>query len=131
MPQGDSISDVSSVSGTGERLFAYLDITHPMVAWEVAIGRIQSAGETKNDSFSVSLWAYSLLQSYVRQQQPIRSANELRLEAVRLQYHPTHVSRLRGLYFFKSKEDASVALDRWCMPQKKQFISEVEFFCES
>ena len=112
---------------TGEKLFAYLNLDHPMIAWEVAIGRLQSVGGKTADRFGVSLWAYSLLESYVHNQQPKRFANELRLEHIRTRNYPDCVSRLHGLYFFKSEQDARVALDRWGMPQRKQYISAVQF----
>jgi len=46
------------------QLFACLNIEHPLVAWEVAIGRVQSVGEINDSGFSVSLWAYSRLQGF-------------------------------------------------------------------
>jgi hypothetical protein len=111
----------------GEKLFACLNIDHPMVAWEVAIGRLQSVGEITADRFGVSLWAYSLLRSYVHNQQPKRFANELRLEQIRTRSYPDCVSRLHGLYFLKSEQDARIALDRWRMPELKPYISAVQF----
>src|ERR1700693_3493797 len=112
----------------GEKLFAYLNIDHPMVAWEVSIGRVQSVGEIAGERFGVSLWAFSLLQSYVQQRDFERFTNELRLEDVRLRHHANCVSRLHGLYFFRSEADVHAALDRWRWPQRKHFISEVTFF---
>lgn len=107
-------------------LYAYLNIEHPLVAWEVAIGRVQSVDEL-SDRFGISLWAYSLLQSYVQKKSLQRFRNELRLEQIRLNNYPSKVSRLQGLYFFKSEHDARAALERWGMPEKKQYISEVTF----
>jgi len=112
---------------TSETFFAYLNIDHPMVAWEVAIGRLQSIEEITGERFGVSLWAYSLLQSYVQNQQPKRFENELRLEYIRKRSYPGSVSRLHGLYFFRSEEDARIALDRWGMPHRKRYISAVQF----
>lgn len=113
---------------TGQKLFAYLNIDHPMVAWEVAIGRLQSVGETPGEKFGVSLWAYSMLQNYVQGKLPKRFANELRLEYVRMRDHAHCVSRLHGLYFFKSEEDAHAAVDLWGMPNRRKYISAVQFF---
>ncbi len=110
-----------------EKLFAYLNIDHTMVAWEVAIGRLQSVSEIEGERFGVSLWAYSLLQSYVNGRQPARFANECRLESVRRRHYPNCVSRLNGLYFFRSEDNASAALNRWGMPQHKRYISAVQF----
>jgi hypothetical protein len=113
---------------TEQKLFAYLNIDHPMVAWEVAIGRLQSVGEITGERFGVSLWTYSMLQSYVQAKLPKRFANELRLEYVRMRSHAHRVSRLHGLYFFKSKEDALFASGYWGMPERRQYISAVQFF---
>ncbi|MEW6246641.1 MAG: hypothetical protein AB1555_08025 [Nitrospirota bacterium] len=112
---------------TRETFFAYLNIDHPMVAWEVAIGRLQSVTEITGERFGVSLWAYSLLQSYVQNHQPKRFENELRLEYIRQRGYRDCVSRLHGLYFFRSEEDARVALDRWGIPHLKRYISAVQF----
>jgi hypothetical protein len=108
---------------TGQRLFAYLDIDHPMV-----IGRLQSAGETGVERFGVSLWAYSMLKSYVQENLPKSFANEFRLEYVRARRHAHCVSRLGGLYFFQSEGDARAAVNRWGMRRREQYISAVEFF---
>jgi hypothetical protein len=100
-----------------------LDIDHPMV-----IGRLQSAGETGVERFGVSLWAYSMLKSYVQENLPKSFANEFRLEYVRARRHAHCVSRLGGLYFFQSEGDARAAVNRWGMRRREQYISAVEFF---
>jgi hypothetical protein len=112
----------------GQRLFAYLNIDHPMVAWEVAIGRLQSVGEITGERFGISLWAYSMLHSYVQGRQPKRFADELRLETIRMRRHPHCVSRLHGMYFFKSAEDAQSAVNRWGIQHQGKYISTVQFF---
>lgn len=40
---------------------------------------------------------------------------------------PRSVSRLRGVYFFECERDAHAAVERWGMPQNRQFISAVNF----
>src|SRR6266404_4589190 len=107
--------------------FKCLDIDNPMVAWEVAIGRIASANENEA-GFGVSPWAYSHLREYANSQRVRRFADELELERVRLSYYPNQVSRLRGVFFFESKFEAEAALDRWGMATKKQYISAVTFY---
>lgn len=111
----------------GQNLFAYLNIDHPMVAWEVAIGRLQSMGEITGEKFGISLWAYSMLQTHVRGKHPMRFLNELRLEHVRMLRYPHCVSRLHGMYFFKSEDDAQAAVSRWGISGKEKYISAVQF----
>ncbi|MBV5279481.1 MAG: hypothetical protein J0647_10770, partial [Campylobacteraceae bacterium] len=53
--------------------------------------------------------------------------NELKLERVRQKLFSQNVSRLDGLYFFENEEIAHTALDRWNIPNKKQYISEINF----
>lgn len=109
--------------------YAYLDIDNPIVAWEVAIGRLCSADELiKEQVLSLSQWHYSRLRHYVISGSKQLIKNEIKLESVRLKFHPNCVSRLRGLYFFESKTDAEAAIDSWNINQsKKRYISEVGF----
>lgn len=111
-----------------ETLYAYLNINHPMVAWEVAIGRIRSACdlgmEAKN--FGISLWQYNLLRR-AKDGASKRFLNELKLEKTRQKHAPNSVSRLRGVYFFESENDAHAAIERWGIPQNKKFITAVNF----
>lgn len=109
------------------KLWAYLNITNPLVAWEVAIGRICSADDPSRLNYATSLWLYSLMRYLSKNGRNERFLNELLLEQTRLQTAPSAVSRLRGVYFFESEEMALAALDRWGMPQNKKYISSVNF----
>ncbi len=109
------------------KLFAYLDIDNPIVAWEVAIGRIRSACDNTKDNFGISLWSYGLLRSYAKEGEDIRFTNELRLEEVRQKQFPRMVSRLKGVYFFESLDDAFAATERWGLKSKQKYITEVYF----
>ncbi|QUM84440.1 hypothetical protein [Moritella sp. 28] len=110
------------------KLYAYLNIDHPMVAWEVAIGRIKTICHNNSDGFGVSLWQYALLEKYLDSSQSNKVFNEFKLEQVRQQMFPDCVSRLQGVYFFETREMANIALDRWGMTNKKKYISEINFF---
>lgn len=113
-------------------LHAYLDIEHPMVAWETAIGRIQSAGQPSPSGFGVSLWMFNRLRDFARQGSTSAALGEFRLEAVRASRYPDRVSRLQGVYFFESRDDAMAAIDRWGLPSKyREFVSAVQFSAES
>lgn len=109
------------------RLYAYLNINHPLVAWEVAIGRIKSICDNNEEEFGVSLWFYGLLEKLRKNSNDSRVINELKLELLRLNKFDQKVSRLTGVYFFSSKELAETALDRWGLPHQKKYISEVYF----
>lgn len=107
-------------------LYAYLNIDNPMVAWEVAIGRIQS---TSYDSeFGVSLWFYNLIKKSIIDDQPQKFQTELALENLRIKHYSEKVSRLSGIYLFNTKEIAEIAIDRWGVNQKlKKYITKIEF----
>lgn len=109
-------------------LYAYLNINNPMVAWEVAIGRVRSACDFGLDQkdFGISLWQFNLFKKSTEGDYT-RLVNELKLEKVRQQVAPHAVSRLRGMYFFETEEDAHIAVDRWKIPQNKKFIAPVNF----
>ncbi len=109
------------------KLFAYLNIEHPMVAWEVAIGRVKSSCDNNSTNFGISLWQYNLLKKYSKFGDAKKFISELKLERIRQKKFQHHISRLRGLYFFESEEDASAAIVRWNIPHRKKYISEVYF----
>lgn len=98
-----------------------------MVAWEVAIGRLKSSRNHSSEKFGISMWAFSMLQRYAEGRMPARFINELVLEQRRLAINPFLVSRMQGLYFFKSEHDAIAALNRWGLPHKKKYISAIDF----
>ncbi|WP_158116602.1 hypothetical protein [Vibrio cincinnatiensis] len=108
-------------------LYAYVNIEHPMVAWEVAIGRIKSICDGQDSNFGVSLWFYSLIQKYIQSPNSKRVVNEFKLEKIRQLHFPNQVSRLRGVYFFESREMANVALDRWGLSHHKKYVTEIYF----
>lgn len=108
-------------------LYAYLNIDHPMVAWEVAIGRIRSPSEIREKGFGVSLWQYQKFYKYAKEDSSKEFINELKLEVIRRNSYPNQVSRLQGVYFFESEELANIAVERWGVPGRKKYISKVYF----
>jgi hypothetical protein len=108
-------------------LFAYLDLNNPMVAWEVAIGRMKSADICYNDKkFELSIWEYDLIRNYTKYGANQKFINELQLEYIRKTKYMNYVSRMKCLYFFETKNDAVFALDHWGIDINEEFISEVE-----
>ncbi|MES0267188.1 hypothetical protein [Citrobacter sedlakii] len=109
------------------KLYAYLDINNPIVAWEVAIGRIQSI--CHESKFGVSIWFYKSVKAFIENNLTTRLQNELALEKVRQTQFPNKVSRLTGVYLFNTKEIAEQAIDRWGVnPKLKEFIAEIDFY---
>lgn len=109
-------------------LFAYLDIDRPMVAWETAVGRIQSAGANGPGGFGISHWMFNHLRALAYQGATQKILAEFRLEQARMSRYPNCVSRLHGVYFFESRSDAETAIDRWGLPNHYQrYVSAVEF----
>lgn len=106
--------------------YAFLNIDNPMVAWEVAIGRIKSIGEYSINNSGISTWQYSLLRHHAQNGNSNKFFNELKLEMIRQLNYSNKVSRLRGIYFFENEEDAHNAIDRWQISSDmKKYISPI------
>lgn len=108
------------------KLYAYLNLDNPIVAWEVAIGRIESI--CYNSEFGVSIWFYNLVRKYLSDNQNEKLQNELALEKVRSDNFNDKVSRLTGIYLFNTKEMAEIAIERWGLNKNfKNTIAEIDF----
>lgn len=108
-------------------LFAYLDLSNPMVAWEVAIGRIKSVNYNYNDEiYELSIWEYDLIRNYTKHGATQELINELQLEYIRKTTYMNCVSRMKCLYFFETRNDAVFALNHWGIDINEEYISEVE-----
>ncbi len=89
------------------RLYAFLDIEYPPVAWAVMRGTLVSANRVPCAgagfiSFMMAGMVYS--------QHGTRFSNEQVIELRRSLTYPQKVSRLRGMYFFESRELAARAI---------------------
>lgn len=112
------------------RLFAILDIDHPMVAWEVAIGRILATpvkDENDLETPTPSLWLYNNISSSVKDKYISDLGSEFHIERIREAKFPEKPSRLTGAFFFESREDAISACKMWEWENKLDYISEVDF----
>jgi hypothetical protein len=107
-------------------LFAYFNIDIPMVAWEVAVGRVKSACDG-GSGYELSLWQFHHLKILSEKGESPHVVDEFRLEGFRQMYMPEKVSRFKGIYLFDSKEMACIALDRWGLSHHKKYISPVNF----
>ncbi len=112
------------------KLFAILDIDHPMVAWEVAIGRVlaNSITDAEGVEYPVpSLWLYNNIYSSINDKFMSDLRSEFYIEKIRADKFPDKPSRLNGAFFFESKEDAIKACEMWEWESKIDYISEVDF----
>lgn len=99
-----------------------------MVAWEAAIGRVASVDLLEKDFFTVSLRQFSMFKRCVLDNRSQQIERELQIEAKRSISYSDHVSRLRGVYFFKSKDHAEAVIGRWDGTHfNPDFLSEVVF----
>jgi hypothetical protein len=95
------------------RVYAFLDLEHPAVAWAVMRGMLVSAdyaSEPKNPGF-ISFMQAGIVEALNN----ARVFNEFVIEAVR-QSLPSHqVSRMRGIFFFRTREEAEARIgdDKW------------------
>lgn len=112
------------------KLFAILDIDHPMVAWEVAIGRVLAipiADDKGLEYPTPSLWLYNNIYSSIKDKFMSDLQSEFYIEKIRVTKFPDKPSRLSGAFFFESKEDAVNACKMWEWENKIDYISEVDF----
>ncbi|QMD26711.1 hypothetical protein HVZ46_20050 [Citrobacter freundii] len=112
------------------KLFAILDIDHPMVAWEVAIGRVLANPITDVEGVEYptpSLWLYNNINSSIKDKFMSDLQSEFYIEKIRATKFPGKPSRLNGAFFFESKEDAVNACKMWEWENKMDYISEVDF----
>lgn len=84
--------------------FVYMDLDHPMVAWNTVRGlycSVSSLPETDRQHV-ISLSMATMFKS-----SPERLKSEMAIEAVRLKYFPDHVSRLSGVFVFDDVDSIS------------------------
>ena len=85
-------------------VYAFLDISFPPVAWAVTRGVLVSSlnSSKKYNPGFVSFMLAGIIQC----RNNSRYFNELIIESFRSQFYPSQSSRLVGMYFFQSKDDA-------------------------
>ena len=110
------------------RVFAYLDLDHPPVAWAVMRGMLVSADLVAHDSSNgfISFMHAGMIEH----QNNSRLFNEFIIENIRLAAFPDVISRLHGMYFFGSYDEAiSRANDpNWPPYFKSDNLVEFELF---
>jgi hypothetical protein len=112
------------------RVFAFLDLEHPPVAWAVMRGMIVSADNVYlpgNKSFISFMQA-----GMIQYQNNVRLFNESLIEEVRKTVYGHLISRIRGMYFFPSREEAEarIADKDWPPYFRSQNLLELELHCD-
>lgn len=121
---GEPILDVLSYEGTPWRVFAFIDVEHPVVAWASYRGVLVSA----NAEFSPPNCPISMMfAGIIRTQNNARLHNELLIEKYRQQHYPHCNSRLTGMYFFENPHSASHAYE-WGGHFSPENLAEVLLF---
>ncbi|HDN2510742.1 TPA: hypothetical protein P1K35_000894 [Providencia rettgeri] len=119
-------------------LYCFINIEIPYIAWEVAIGRIcttiyggiEGSSITPMQTYSaLSVWQYNKLHSLIVRSDKRPYENELKMEKFRHDNFRNKVSRLKGLYFFESKENAIKIRNhlRWNWLRDED-LAEVDFY---
>jgi hypothetical protein len=85
--------------------YVYLDIDHPLVAWNTARGvycSVDCLGEDERES-ALSLSMANMMRGFTED----RLKSEMAIEFIRTQFFPEHVSRLRGIFVFDDIDSIS------------------------
>lgn len=91
-------------------VWAFLDISDPLVAWEVYRGIIIAPDCYLIEEYpGISFWQVNLFKKI----NSVMSINEIKLECIRQKYYPNAISRFRGLYCFESEYVASETAKFW------------------
>jgi hypothetical protein len=105
--------------------FAYIDVSDPWIAWLAYRGEMIAAPQINPQAVSVwhSKYLRDLGQAGRRAQ---RYRKEAEMEQFRSAKYPEAVSRLTGLYFFPTLEDAKRAENSWDRTFRPENLTEVE-----
>lgn len=107
------------------RVFAFLDIDFFPVTWAVTRGMVVSSDRVMQEPKSPFI--SFMLSGIIKYQNNARLHNELLIDKVRSSLAPSHTSRLQGMYFFASKEDALDRVNDPDWPDYFQIENLVEF----
>jgi hypothetical protein len=110
------------------RVFAFLNVDDPSVAWLVYRGVMVSAGAmTEQEHKVISIWhAKYLFDAAGPKERAARYEAESEIERERVSSYPDRVSRLSGLYFFEDAESALRAGERWDAKFREEYLAEIE-----
>lgn len=112
------------------KLYAILNIENPMVAWEVAIGRILTTTpkDSHGETYPIpALWCYNTVIDSHKDNFYGDLRSEFQIEHIRATQFGDKPSRLAGAFFFESYNDAVAACHFWGWDSCIDYISEIEF----
>jgi hypothetical protein len=108
----------------GHIAFAYLNVTNPLVAWQVYRGTLVSSAAIHESA--LSFWMTRYLHAVRRgPDRAQRYRAELGVDELRRQEYPRAVSRLRGFFAFPDKPSAERAARKWQGPFQADFLAEI------
>src|SRR3990167_3840117 len=104
--------------------FIYLDITHPLVAWECYRGVLMPPSSSPVINHP-SIMTAGMLQTGDNE----RLSNELLIESIRSQKFPKSVSRLKCIFVFNDEHVAKKpVIERWGGHFQSQNLAKVEVY---
>ncbi len=113
------------------RVFAFLDLDHPPVAWAVMRGMMVSADYASSppDPGFISFMQAGMIEH----QNNARIFNESMIEAVRSAGFANKTSRMRGMYFFPSRAEAEARTGdpEWPPYFRPENLLELELHCDA
>ena len=109
-------------------VWAYLDVSDPLVAWQVYRGELVSS--TQSHALALSSWTADYLRGLPREDVRACWASELAIEALRIGEFPQLPSRLKGFYVFPDSESARAAA-RWSPYFKEDRLAELALRVDS
>src|SRR4051812_11470658 len=113
---------MSMSAGSTFEAFAFLDVTHPVVAWGLYRGVLVSArAEDHSHGVPVSM----MFAGMVLHQNNTRLRNELLIEKIRAERFPATTSRLSGMFFFTDPQCAQHA-ESWGGHFERSNLAQVE-----
>lgn len=111
------------------RVFAYLDIQHPPVAWAVMRGVLISADRAPDSSPG---FVSFMIAGLIQYQCNTRLGNETIIEHVRALEFSKLISRLSGMYFFEDRNSAQKAIEeKWGAHFRIENLVELELIAHS
>jgi hypothetical protein len=109
------------------RVFCFLDLEHPAVAWAVMRGMLVSAEYSSTPPKPG--FASFMMAGMVEALNNRRIYNEFLIERVRLSFFNHQVSRILGIFFFRSRSDAEARIGdpNWPAYFEAKNLLELEF----
>ncbi|MCF8482420.1 MAG: hypothetical protein K9H25_18500 [Rhodospirillum sp.] len=118
----------SGLSYSG-RVFCFFDLEHPAVAWAIMRGMMVSAdcANPNGLSNSISFMQAGMVEAFNN----VRIYNEFIIERIRLRYFSDKISRLKGMFFFRSRDEAEKIIGDTLWPPYfiRENLVELDLYC--